>query len=380
MKFNKPNIEGLEPQKSKYIVMDDALECFGMRIYPSGKKSFIVRIRQDGKPKFYTVAQFPAISVIQARKLATPIIEQYQCGVDVKQAERIEKTKEKPFRACIEEWLLTVKPTTQQDVAKCMKHGWKDWLNKPIKSITDKNILKLYDQRAKDARNRARLEMAYLRSVWNFHRKNLNLPDSPTAILNEERKGWNTTKSKTRRLDFETASKWYQALNVIPSRDKALFLLIYFTGLRSIEAKNLKWSDINLEQASLHIPDTKNGKPLNIPLSTQAIALLNEVPKGNEFVFTQISKAGVIGAITSYGKSTQKIKAQGVEFSPHDARRGFIVAGGILGLNSYMIKQLVNHADAGDVHAAYQTYTVPELRSTVQKICDHLEKQLIAHS
>jgi len=378
MKFTKISLDNLDIKKSRYVVMDDALEFFGIRVYPSGKKSFIVRIRQDGKQKLYTLGQFPLITAIEARKIAAPIIEQYQVGVDVKLAEKEAKAKDKTFTACVEEWSKTLKPTTQRDIVKCKKHGWHSWLNKPLKDITETMVLKLYDRRSKLAKNRARLEMAYLRAVWNFHKRNLNLGESPTRILNEERKGWNNSKTKTRRLDFETASMWYKALDSISQRDRGLFLLIYYTGMRSIEAKNLRWSDINLENRSLSISDTKNGKPLNIPLSTQAMALLATLPTGSEYVFSQVSRAGIIGPITSYSKSTAKLKALGVEFSPHDARRGFIVAGGVLGLNSYMIKQLVNHADGGDVHASYQTYTVAELRGCSQRICDHLETHLIA--
>tara|TARA_R110001583_G_scaffold185246_2_gene345230 strand:- start:1151 stop:2344 length:1194 start_codon:yes stop_codon:yes gene_type:complete len=378
MKFSKLNLDNLEPKKSKYLVMDDALEFFGLRTYPTGKKMFVVRLRQNGKPKLYTVAPFPAVSIIQAHKLAAPIIEKYQQGVDVKQVEAIERTRDKMLRSCIDDYLPTVKPTTQKDISRCMTAGWLGWLDTPIKELTQSKVLKVYDQRAKVARNRARLEMAYLRSIWNFHKKALNLPDSPTTILNEDRKGWNKINTRTRRLDFETASKWYKAMDAINPRDRNLFLLIYYTGLRSIEAKNLKWSEIELDNASLHLKDTKNGQPLNIPLSTQALEVLNNIHHDSEYVFSQVSRSGVIGPMTSYSKSFSIIKDQGVSWSVHDARRGFIVAGGVLGLNSYMIKQLVNHSDNSDVHASYQTYTVAELRSTAQRICNHLENHLIA--
>jgi len=378
MKFSKSSLLALEPKKSRFLVMDDSLEFFGLITYPSGKKAFIVRIRQNAKQKLYTVAPFPATSIIHARKLAAPIIEQYQQGLDVKKEEAIERTKDKPLQHCLDEYLPTVRPTTQRDIAKCAVYGWSGWLDKPIKNISQQVLLKRYDQRAQASKNRARLEMAYLRSIWNAQKKSLSLPESPTNILNEERKGWNKVNSRSRRLDIETASKWYKAIESINPRNRSLFLLIYYTGLRSIEAKNLKWSEVDLENSSLHIQDTKNGQPLDIPLSPQALAVLADMPQAHESVFTQVNRAGIIGPMTSYSKSTAALKAQGVIFSPHDARRGFIVAGGVLGLNSYMIKQLVNHSDSGDVHASYQVYTVAELRSTTQRICDYLESHLRA--
>ena len=173
MKFNKANLQALEPRKSNYFVMDDALEFFGIRVYPTGKKVFSVRIRQGGKTKVYKVADYPALSVPKARQMAQDLILRYQAGDDIKELERIEKGKDKTLIACFNEYTPTVKPTTQKDVSRAMDEGLKAWLDVPIKDITPEKVLKQYDNRVKGddkrgpAKNRARLEMAYLRSVWN---------------------------------------------------------------------------------------------------------------------------------------------------------------------------------------------------------------------
>jgi len=386
MIFNKGNLDSLKPRDSIYKVMADGNKNLGIRIYPSGTKVFIVRIRLNGKDKIKTIGNYPAISVAKAKKQAQPIIDQYKAGIDVKEAERIEKAKDRTLRECFNNYLPTVKPTTQKDVKRAMSDGLSAWLDNPIKDITEDKVLKKYDARVKGnehtnpARNRARLEMAYLRSVWNTNKKELNLDISPTSILNDERKGWNKAGQKTRRLDHETASNFYTEIQKLSKRDKNFFLLIYFTGMRANEAKNLKWEYIDLNNKSLTIPDTKNGKPLEIPLTEQAIAVLNEVKNSGMFVFSQVNRQGEITAMTSYSKSVANLKKNSVLWSPHDSRRGFIVAGGVLGLNSYMVKQLVNHYDRNDVHANYQTYTIAELRPAAKKIADYLEGQLIENN
>ena len=381
MKFTKKTLEDLTPRKSKYFVFDDAVEKFGLVIQPSGKKAFVIRLRFNGKQVLQKVADFPATTISYARQLALPVIEQYQAGINVKEVKAAKQVRDRTLRACIEEYIPTVKPRTQVDVRSCMNAGmsWTQWLDKPLKDITEAMVLKAYDKRAKVAKNRARVEMAYLRAIWNSNKRELNLPDTPTAILNEERKGWNNTNRKHGRLDFETAPAWYKALDKISKRDRAMFLLIYYTGLRVGEAMRVKWSEIDFDNRSLHLKDTKNGSDLDIPLSTQAIAILKAVPNDNSgWVFSQISRSGVISAMKHHTRSNGKLKEQGVKWSCHNCRRGFIVSGGVLGLNSYMIKQLVGHSDSTDVHASYQRYTVAEMRSTAQKICDHLEKQLHA--
>lgn len=50
------------------------------------------------------------------------------------------------------------------------------------------------------------------------------------------------------------------------SRDYLLIAL--FTGMRRGEIARLRWENIDLVGRSLHIPKTKNGDPLDLPLST----------------------------------------------------------------------------------------------------------------
>jgi len=65
-------------------------------------------------------------------------------------------------------------------------------------------------------------------------------------------------------------------------------------------------------------------------------------------------------------------------WSPHDARRGFVSAGGLTGCNSYMVRQLVNHISEESAHDGYHDYDIVDLRPTTQTIGDYLEKQLHA--
>jgi len=382
MKLLKKTITELEVKASKYYVMDSGLDNFGVKVYPSGKKSYIVRIRFNGSKKEYVIADTQDKTLAEAKDKARDIIKQYRSGVDVKSFESKQKAKDKTFNECIKEYLPKVKPTTQKDVEKCKK-AWGNWLNKPIRNITSNMILQAYDKRFKVSRHRARLEMAYLRSIWNHFKKELVLGESPTTILNSERKGWSKKTVASRRLDFETSSSWYKAIQTLSVRDRQLFTLIYYTGLRASEAMSLQWTNININEQSLHIKDTKNGEDLNIPLNSQAMQALQEVfdskYKHKKYVFPQVStKTGKVSEMKGYAKPLTKLKNQGVKWSPHDSRRGFIVGAGVIGANNYIVKQLTNHIDNADVHASYQHYTVAEMRETAQNIGNYLYNQINA--
>ena len=57
------------------------------------------------------------------------------------------------------------------------------------------------------------------------------------------------------------------------------------TCMRRQEIVGMRWSDVDLERATLHIPVTKTGKARTIRLSQQAIALLREQRADNERVW-----------------------------------------------------------------------------------------------
>jgi len=144
----------------------------------------------------------------------------------------------------------------------------------------------------------------------------------------------------------------------------------------------LEWKNINFKNNSLYIPTTKNGTPLDIPLNSYAIDVLAEVKnhegKHKKFVFPQYDKKSAASPMKYYSKSLTKLKKQGVLWSPHDSRRGYINAGGVTGCNSYMIKQLVNHASEESAHDGYNHYTIGELRPATQTIGDYLEAQRVS--
>ena len=72
MKLNNQNIFTKTDQK---ILWDDQLKGFGVRIYESGKRSFIIQIRDKSKKQFKrTLGNINVISLRQARDEAKRIL------------------------------------------------------------------------------------------------------------------------------------------------------------------------------------------------------------------------------------------------------------------------------------------------------------------
>ena len=78
-------------------------------------------------------------------------------------------------------------------------------------------------------------------------------------------------------------------LKELPShlKDMASFTLV--TGLRESNVTQLKWSEIHLEKkhALIHADESKSKRPIPVPLSQQAIAILkDQIGKNPTYVFT----------------------------------------------------------------------------------------------
>ena len=83
-----PVIEALEPAAKPWIAWDDKVTGFGVRVQPSGAKSFIVnfRVRKGGPLKRMVIALVGEMLPGQARQRARAVIERVARGEDPEKA------------------------------------------------------------------------------------------------------------------------------------------------------------------------------------------------------------------------------------------------------------------------------------------------------
>ena len=67
MRFTARNIEALKPKAPRYEVWEDGGTGFGLRVAPSGRRSWIFMYRYRGRPRRMTLGTYPALSLADAR-------------------------------------------------------------------------------------------------------------------------------------------------------------------------------------------------------------------------------------------------------------------------------------------------------------------------
>src|SRR5436305_14728809 len=79
-----PNVEKLEcPEgRDREILWDDNLRGFGVVAFRNGGKCYIVQYRQHGRSRRARIGDHPALTPVEARKLARKLLGAVEGGAD----------------------------------------------------------------------------------------------------------------------------------------------------------------------------------------------------------------------------------------------------------------------------------------------------------
>ena len=135
----------------------------------------------------------------------------------------------------------------------------------------------------------------------------------------------------------------------------------------------LRWDNVDLDARTLHLPKTKNGDPLNLPLSTYLADLLTERMEranGSPYVFPGPGRDGHLKETKKFLKRVEA--GSGVKFTLHDLRRTFITIAESLDVPYYALKRLLNHRANGDVTGGYIVVNAERLRGPVEQVAERI--------
>ncbi len=123
------------------------------------------------------------------------------------------------------------------------------------------------------------------------------------------------------------------------ARDYLHFTLL--TGLRKGESCRLMWRDVDFEDKTITIRETKNKEIHILPLSDFLLALLarRHNQKGSVYVFPSDSKHGHFTDPKS--AVNRVVDLSNIQFCMHDLRRTFITTAESLDMPVYALKRLL---------------------------------------
>lgn len=368
IRFSQKRVADIRPIPGKqFDIWDTDQPRFGLRISPGGSKVFFVIRRVNGKLVRATVGLFPEMDVDTARTKAAALLVSMQEGINPnieKKHKREQQADQRGILSSVFESYIAsggknkkMKATTEASYRYAFKRLAK-WQGLRVDEISTDMVNRLHSEIGKNNGGyAANHTIGLLRSLMVYSIENYNRPAvNPTV-------GVKMFKETPRReaMAPETIPIFLKALEELRGDTGAdLFTMLLFTGMRKSEAMSLKWEDVDLVNNSLNVAETKNGNPLDIPISNHLADILRQRKEriASKWIFPSNSR---VGHVTNTDPFCRALAEHGIKVYPHLLRKTFttIAASTIPGA---MVDCLTGHIPQ-DVTGRHYTFpSVNQLR------------------
>ena len=347
-KLTKRTIDAARPQAKESFVWDPELRGFGLRISPSGRKTFILQYRQGGRTRRLKIGAYGALTPDEARTLARQYLGGIASGEDPS-GQRQRDRRAPTIAALCDRFLeehaaLYCKPTTAGEYTRCCELFIKPALGTMrVQDVTRADISELHAKLASRSYQANRVlgvlsKMFNLAEVWALRPDNSN----PTRHV----KKYPERKRERFLSPEEITTLWATLERRVASGEEtshvaAAFKLLLMTGCRLSEIQFLRWSYIRGD--TIYLPDAKTG-PRRVQLSPRAQAILSQIERlpENPFVIAgEVPKQ----AITDLQRPWRRIRHEaGIDdVRIHDLRHTFASIAAMSGQTLYTIGKLIGH-------------------------------------
>ena len=295
-KLTKRAIDGFKYAGGWDVRWDSEVPGFGLRIYPSGKKAFVLSYRAQGRKHLIVLGRYGAdLTLDQARDKARKFRVETREGADPIEEKR-KAVQGETFadldREYIERHAKPHKKTWETDRDRLVRHIPASWKRRKVRAITRRDVAKIHADIGETRPYEANRTLDLLRVMFSFaltHKIGIEAPaENPAEGIRkyEERKRKRFAQPHelpliSEAIDHET--------NIYVRAAIWLYLL---TGARKRELLARRWIEADWNGGRLRLPDTKSGEEQSIPLSAPAIAILQAVPRQdkNPFIFCGAKK------------------------------------------------------------------------------------------
>jgi integrase len=182
--------------------------------------------------------------------------------------------------------------------------------------------------------------------------------------------------SRERTLSQDELRRLFHTLPQINAGFADIIRLLLLTGARRTEIGDLRWSEVDLGRGMIVLPPdrVKNGRTFELPLSTQALAILQRQSRRNstEYVWSDCG-------YQDWDRAKRRLdrRLQIDDWRIHDIRRTCATGLAELGVLPHYVEAVLNHQSGhkASVAGIYNRAKYEgEMRTALQRWADHVEK------
>ena len=276
-------IARLRPEGREYTVWDTRTPGLGVRVRPTGGKSFILLSKADGRSTRTSLGTVASRSVDAVRRQCHALIAEGASG----EARRPEAPRFRDFiaGAWTDAHFPKYKPSTRKQASAALVNQLLPAFGAtPLERITRAQVLDWFDAYSRNAPGGANRTLALLRQILNFAIACGHLATNPARAIAPNRR-----TPLTRFLSREEVQKLHRALDRHAGRSDTarqqadIIRLLLLTGCRKSEILALRWAEVHRD--TLALADSKTG-PRKVALNAKAQGILARQPRGQSpFVF-----------------------------------------------------------------------------------------------
>ena len=383
--ISRRTVEALEVEKDT-VFWDSGLMGFGVRVYPSGRKYYVVQTRAGGAAaKRVTVGRHGVISAEEARRRAALVIARIKAGKEPIPESRARRLANGPTVAA-----LAARYLEEHVAVRC-----KPRTRAMYRMVVEKFILPEFGKRSALAVGQKQVAELHYKLRATPYMAN-RVVDTLSRIFNRAEE-WGAVpegsnpcrfqvKYKERSRERFLSEEEFRRLGRVLSEAEtcrgvsvhavAAIRLLMLTGCRRNEILTLRWTDVDMEANELNLRDSKTGAR-TLCLSPEAVKLLGEVPRipDNPFVIPgKISASCLRNVNTPWGIIRKRAGLEDVRL--HDLRHSFASRALALGESLSMIGKLLGHSQI-ETTARYAHLARESVHDSAARIAESISADLV---
>lgn len=354
------------------ILWDTKIPGLGLRVYPSGKRSWCLRYRVKGRRRIVTLGAYGMYTLEEARDQARArLVELKQAGRDPFAKAREIPTVSALIPLYLEDRRREVKASTLATYETKLKLVERVLGRLAVDAVEPADVERAFsrwtEENGPTAANQA---LRLLRSLLDFavskHYRAASATN-PASLVKRHRTqspGRALTSKELERVGRELAREEEERPE---SADTvAAIRLLILTGARRREITDLKWSEVELGEQCLRIADSKTGAKV-VPLNSQALLILSALPKqdGEDRVFPPIRHE--VGYAIQYTWNRVRERAGCPNARLHDLRHTFVTRGLAANYTETMVGKIVGHRTTASTRR-YEHLCPEPLRDAAERI------------
>lgn len=407
-KLTKRVLDEARASDGEAILWDESLRGFGVRLQPSGVKSFLVQYRNaGGRSRRLTLGRYGVLTVDEARKRAREVLVAVAKGGDPvadKQSHRKADTFDELVKRYLTDHVETKNAEkTRKEIERLLKRDVLPRLGSlKAANVTRDDVLKLH----RSMRDRPRManitlsvlsKIFNLAEIWSIRPERSNpckgVPpykeNSRERFLNADelgRLGQSIALAESEGLPWAVKEgakikhlpKDADTFRTLVCKEAiSIIRLLLFTGARRGEIISLRWEHVDMSRRTLALPERKGGARRAYPVSAAALDLLKEVKavEGSPWVFPRPRDSSRHVAAEVVWNAWQRIRHHAAldDVHLHDLRHTVGTYAGQAGVSAFIVRDLLRHSSSITTNRYVNRQDDP-----VRDISDHVGERILA--